>query len=198
MGKSVKLDDVFYHGSLASFDPEAFLPFSHFGTLKAALQRVGELLSKASSPTDMAYLYPVFCQVRNPFRIADGKNWKHSPCALADMLFYGRHKLITSSERSEVLSAHSDPDTAFRILAGIVEAKGYNGFVYTNKHEDTGSQSVICLHAHQIQPESEPTSILLPDIIAWIHDLNRQEAMKPKPQAIAQGNRVSSAFEMKV
>ncbi len=40
---------VLYHGSLAEFDPESFRPMSHFGTIRAALQRAGELLSQETT-----------------------------------------------------------------------------------------------------------------------------------------------------
>ncbi len=171
---------VLYHGSLTRFDPESFRPMSHFGSIRAALQRAGELLSRRlhDDSDACAFIYPVRLAIRSPFPIADGQNMKHGPCAMADALFYGRRKLLSAAERDRVLSsASNDPEAAFPILASLIRSRGHDGLIYKNRHEDRGQDSFIALDGASVTPDGDPCPISMPEIISWLRELESPQTM---------------------
>ena len=146
----VQIPEVVYHGSLDNILIQDFRPLTHFGTLKSALQRAGELSARksiqATSFLDIV-IYPVSINLKNPVRIKDGKNLLHSAIKIADMLYYTQKK-ITTHERDSIISASETLRNA--TLIAILKNKGYDGMVYRNCHEDIGKDSYIIFDSSQI------------------------------------------------
>ncbi len=155
---------VMYHGTQR--DVSSFSPFSHFGTLEAANDRVDTLdffYSGIGRPDrgEGTNIIPVYLKVENPLRLPDlagidndtfepfkGRRRKdqyplgwEGEEAISTMLL--KHRIIDIDEFEEHRSNHE----ALQLLS----KKGYDGIVYTNIVEDPGRDSWIVFHPTQIK-----------------------------------------------
>ena len=171
-----------YHGTTDFIDTFYGNLRSHFGTAKAAEDRLNEkyglgeksFLDQAASAMmeqDIASLvgqriYPAYLNITNPLRMRDQGIWDRP-----ELLFmaFGKTdlKIKQTPEYQEVVNKYnkwlderpkdwfrdkeSKPEITFEDIASIFEAAGYDGIVYQNEHEDTGSDSYIPLRSDQIK-----------------------------------------------
>jgi hypothetical protein len=118
-----------YHGTSEQF--ERFAPGSHFGTTRAANQRVTFL------GRDAAYVRPVYLRIENPLRVTDQE--ASDEATLLNAIIRGRYDEI-------------DINTARR--QGVYRAlmdHGYDGLVYRNRMEDRGKLSWVIFHSDEVR-----------------------------------------------
>lgn len=147
--ENARAGKVVYHASPNRI--AAFHPLSHFGTERAAHERAMAIARRGNGAV---YIHAVELSVRNPLTILDDEALFHTPMKLADMLHYdirGKGKM-TADERGRVFDALKRGNEAgAREIVSIMEAKGYDGFVYRNYHEDAGSQSWVNFRPEQVR-----------------------------------------------
>lgn len=146
-GKSVVTDRAgkpmaMYHGTGADIDQ--FWKGSHFGTAKAANQRVQEM--SEWDPSAYAFyhskepafnLIPVYLSIENPLRITD--QHASNDDEFIDAIVAGKYPGL-------------DVNTARRQGAQrAAENAGYDGYVYKNLHEDKGKDSYVPFSRGQIK-----------------------------------------------
>jgi hypothetical protein len=140
-----------FHSSPA-LDIQSFAPLSHFGSEQAATDRTRSALRQGIA----TWLYEVELEIKNPLRIPDFKknvarSAVHTPLRIADLLYYDmRPPVLTDQERTEITKVHDNEAESASRLIRILEAKGYDGMVYTNRWEDPGSLSWIIFHPEQV------------------------------------------------
>jgi hypothetical protein len=157
---------IYYH---ASFDQiKKFWPLSHFGTYKAALSRIKNVIDDtvddATEFEDLpVYVYPVRLNIRNPLRTTDVYNER--PQMISDALGWiikNRGKQL-SAEQMAVAQRLKHTLTTPASLAeftDLVHSMGYDALSYRNKVEDPGHISMINLSSNQAAVMSEPMVIM--------------------------------------
>jgi hypothetical protein len=140
-----------YHASRSNQVIEAFQPFTHFGTKKAALSRA---CGVTFDGVDDFRLYEVILKIKNPLMIKDFSYGNHGWLRLVDALHYTK-KIFTADDRQSVFAVGNISDErAFQQIRDLQTAKGFDGLSYKNWHEDPGSTSYIVLYAEQIEIQS--------------------------------------------
>lgn len=163
---------VVWHGS-----PEAAGRFSvfdfdrvadigmHFGTREAAVDAsygVGPLGQKKEG-----LIRPFYLSIQRPLEMGDPANWLHSYNSNNTVAQLVRKGVINQAEADDVnarmLQIKKSPGSASstgpgayrpeasRILRELIASKGYDGIVYVNENEDTGSLSWIVFYPQQIK-----------------------------------------------
>lgn len=133
-----------FHGSPVVISTP-FKPLTHFGTRKAAVERLQGVAKDYSSEgygRKSGWIHTVELEVNNPLKIRDGYYLSHTPLKLADMLYY-ELRVITAIERSEIIK-NREP-----ALIMALSRRGYDSMVYINLHEDIHSISHIILRSNQ-------------------------------------------------
>lgn len=133
-----------YHGSPNKI-MTPFNALSHFGTRKAAVERLQSLSKDYSSDgygRNCGWVHSVELDIRNPLKIRDGFYMSHTPLKLADMLYY-ELSVITAFERAEIIK------NRVPALIMALTRRGYDSMVYINLHEDIHSLSYVILRPEQ-------------------------------------------------
>lgn len=150
-------EEIAYHGT--TDDITKFLPLTHFGTEKAAKDRMQFKKYKDGK------IYKVDLNIKNPLTIKDFPG-VHSPTQFAFEL--NRLKLIS---QQEMLSVTDSADIQTKTKTGIpfdqayaehtakgaaallrlMKKLGYDGFVYKNRYEDKGNISYVILDPRQVK-----------------------------------------------
>ena len=134
-----------YHASREPEEIDRFHLLSHFGTLKAALDRAR---SGAMAGIEDPLVYKVELTFDRPLVIGDLFQTNHSWLKLTDHLYYDGN-VIGNDERNEIFDAAapagSNASGGNEALCRILRNKGYGAIVYRNDHEDRGSTSVIAI-----------------------------------------------------
>ena len=156
---------IFYH---ATFDPiRKFWPLSHFGTYKAAISRMVNVLDDIHDDANPfqdqdVLLYPVRLQIENPFPTVDVYNER--PYVVPDVAAYilrKHNKKLDASIKADLhklLNVKTTPKNTKKLTA-ILKLMGYDGLTYRNKVEDPGHYSVINLSSDQVQIIGKPLHI---------------------------------------
>lgn len=135
------------------------MPLSHFGSAVAANTRVPVLneLQFSASPK----IYPVFLNIKNPLEINDitshnFENYKNLIWSL------GLNKTIAEHHVTECFGdwdqqynyADKNGKHWTRLMIECLQGYGYDydGFVYKNRMEDSGSTSYIIFESDQVRP----------------------------------------------
>lgn len=156
-----------YHGSgKADIRSKRFWPLTHFGTEKAARDRMD--MVGFNNPNEYR-IYQVELDIKNPAMIKD-EDVQHSPTQFAFALnkakIFSKLEMMsvtvwptikgTSNEAYDAAYAESKKysrETQRRVetkqLIKLLKSKGYDGIVYKNKHEDKGSLSYVILDPSQ-------------------------------------------------
>jgi hypothetical protein len=142
---------ILFHGSPGPIAGGRFIAYTHFGTLKAAIQRVEELLemdprgwmgyvhgSKCDGTNPL--IYKVQLSIKNPAEVGDYVEYTWEQ-VIDDMLKHGR---ITEADAEEL---REDED---QCLSTFFENRGHDGLCYENTWEDAGHTSYIPFSSHQI------------------------------------------------
>lgn len=168
-GNHPDVPDTLYHGTTSDFTQ--FFPLAHFGTMKAAHQRLDE--SDAWNPhwafvKNKANVMPVHVSMKNPLDLGpEGYEgvpyWKtnsHMLTQVAQALYDKGHRYhademdriidgLKQAERRDTVGPHLIPH--LKRAANVIEDAGYDGLSYENAIEDKGSQSFVALHPHQVK-----------------------------------------------
>lgn len=152
---------VLYHGTSGDYFDEfnVFGLATHFGTREAAesILQLHSGVPRSDMPRTMNYwqgarVHPVHLAVRNPVRVPDPTNWD------ADFLLYllRAEGVITQEEHDKLYDQwerefETDHESGRDCIREALVRKGYDAIVYTNKHEDKGSDSYIVFSAQQVR-----------------------------------------------
>ncbi len=131
------INTVAYHGS--TDDITEFRPFSHFGSEKAAHDRMDYKKVKSGK------VYKVELNINNPLTIKD------FPGVHYDRLyaFELRDKKLISQEEMEYITTEQDPQELRKRLLSKLSDLGIDGFVYKNRYEDKGNLSYVITDPRQ-------------------------------------------------
>lgn len=131
------INTVAYHGS--TDDIAEFRPFSHFGSEKAAHDRMDYKKVKNGK------VYKVELNINNPLTIKD------FPGVHYDRLyaFELRDKKLISQEEMEYITTEQDPQELRKRLLDKLRDLGIDGFVYKNRYEDKGNLSYVIVDPRQ-------------------------------------------------
>ena len=140
---------IAYHGT--TDDISQFRPLTHFGTEKAARDRMDYKKNKSGK------IYKVQLDIRNPFTIKDFAGNHYDRVYAFDL----RNKKKISQEEMEAITFLQDPAQLRAALLAKVKELGYDGFVYKNRYEDKGNLSYVILDPSQVKvleviPVGEP------------------------------------------
>lgn len=162
-----------YHMGRA--DVDSFAPFSHFGTLNAAFERLiqKDVLVRGESPE--TYLngttfYAVQLRIENPLVVDDDFTWGSNGINNAtaqhfnadERRYIGAVKdLSDQAVRAELAQGQIYDigadlhDNRHRLthqrMVAVLEAKGYDGIAYINRDEDIGSVSWVNFRPQQVE-----------------------------------------------
>lgn len=144
-------DITAYHATFGPIRGGQFEAYTHFGSLKAARERVrdvGELPDESRGFTSgpqqgRPLIYHVRLAIRKPLMIEDG--WQDLEDQIEGLLRLGH---ITQEQADYLRSdeahmQHVDPET-------LLKQRGYDGAIYKNLHEDPGSLSYVPWYREQI------------------------------------------------
>lgn len=131
------INTIAYHGS--TDDITEFRSFSHFGSEKAALDRLNNKKVKNGK------IYKVELNIKNPLTIKD------FPGVHYDRLyaFELKDKKLVSQEEMEYITFAQDPLELRKRLLDKLRDLGIDGFVYKNRYEDKESLSYIIVNPAQ-------------------------------------------------
>ena len=140
---------IAYHGTVD--DITQFRPLTHFGTEKAARDRM-DYKKNANGK-----IYKVQLDIRNPFTVKDFAGNHYDRVYAFDL----RDKKKISQEEMEKITMLQDPVQLRTALLAKVKELGYDGFVYKNRYEDKGNISYVILDPSQVKvleviPAGEP------------------------------------------
>lgn len=132
-----------YHGTKDDIEPAKFRPFSHFGSIGAAQDRLLTKKQTKNFPSGSSVL-PVFLDIKHPIEVSDSDTHM-----TPDRIVIGA-KVLPGDDLKRLLRLPKwrFPSEAARLLL----AHGYDGFRYTNVVEDVGSTSWIILAPRQVWP----------------------------------------------
>lgn len=161
---------IYYH---ASFDPiTKFWPLSHFGTYKAAISRMIDVLEDIHDdgyPFEdrPIYIHAVRLNIQNPLKTVDVYNER--PYIVPDVAAHvmsTMHKKLTpkqSEEWHKLLNVKTTPKNTQKLQSLLAEL-GHDGLTYRNKVEDVGHYSMINLSSDQVQMTEPPQVIQAKEI----------------------------------
>ena len=124
-----------FHGTNKSF--EQFRPLSHFGTSRAANQRLSALKNIYGQSATGNHVWPVYLKITNPLRVQDFE--ADDEATLLNGIIRG---------------GYPDLDPALARREGAYEAAkaaGYDGLVYRNGMEDQGKDSWVIFSPDQVK-----------------------------------------------
>lgn len=156
---------ILYH---ASFDKiKKFWPLSHFGTYKAALSRIIDVLDDIVDdatplPDIPVLLYPVRLTCENPLRTRDIYNERPfvvSEVSTYVLVKYKKHLNDDQVKQLKLLATKKTTPKSTQQLAQVLKTMGYDCLSYKNIVEDPGHHSMINLSSDQVQVLSEPMVI---------------------------------------
>jgi hypothetical protein len=130
---------IAYHGT--TDDISQFRPLTHFGTEKAARDRM-DYKKNANGK-----IYKVQLDIRNPFTIKDFPGIHYDRVYAFEL----RDKKKLSQEDMAAITTLDDPAQLRAALLAKVKELGYDGFVYKNRYEDKGNISYVILDPSQVK-----------------------------------------------
>ncbi len=162
-----------YHMGRA--DVGSFAPFSHFGTLNAAFERLiqKDVLVRGESPD--TYLngttfYAVQLRIKNPLVVDDDFTWDSNGINNATAQHFNADErryldavndMSDQAIRAELAQgqlydagdsvADNRRHLAQQRMVAVLESKGYDGIAYINRDEDIGSVSWVNFRPQQVE-----------------------------------------------
>lgn len=130
---------IAYHGT--TDDISQFRPLTHFGTEKAARDRMDYKKNTNGK------IYKVQLDIHNPFTIKDFAGNHYDRVYAFDL----RDKKKISQEEMEAITMLQDPVQLRAALLAKVKELGFDGFVYKNRYEDKGNISYVILDPSQVK-----------------------------------------------
>lgn len=181
---------VFYHASFNRIGNK-FWPLSHFGTYKAAIHRIKNLIDDSvddATPFQErnVYLYPVTLKIHNTLHTPDIYNER--PFVVWEVATYIAkkfHKSLTDEQKHLVhrLMKNKTTPLSCKRLEYLLSTLGYDGLSYINKIEDPGHRSYINLNSHQVELGDEPIVLKASEIYYHKKSKHQKEPeLEPIPE----------------
>ena len=151
-------EEIAYHGSID--DINQFHPFTHFGTEKAAKDRMTYKKIKDGK------IYKVDLDIKNPLTIKDFPGIHYDRLYAFEL----RDKGLISQEEMEAITMLQDKAELRKALLNKLNELGIDGFVYKNKYEDKGNISYVIVDPSQVkvlsvEPAAEEVTEASPDTL---------------------------------
>ena len=156
---------IMYHATFHRI--RKFWPLSHFGTYRAALSRIVDVLDDTVDdatgiPDEPVLLYPVRLTCEHALRTRDIYNERPYIVGEVSAFISKKYKRELSDEQAHMLQQLTNRVTTPRStqeLAQVLEEMGYDCLSYRNKVEDPGSISYINLSSDQVHMWAAPLQI---------------------------------------
>jgi hypothetical protein len=132
-------EEIAYHGS--TDDITEFHPLSHFGTDKAAKDRMEYKKIKDGK------IYKVDLDIKNPLTIKDFPGIHYDRLYAFEL----RDKKLISQKEMEAITTIDDKAELRKALLTKLNELGIDGFVYKNKYEDKGNISYVIVDPSQVK-----------------------------------------------
>jgi predicted nucleotidyltransferase len=132
-------EEIAYHGS--TDDITEFHPLSHFGTDKAAKDRMEYKKIKDGK------IYKVDLDIKNPLTIKDFPGIHYDRLYAFEL----RDKKLISQKEMEAITTIEDKQELRKALLTKLNELGIDGFVYKNKYEDKGNLSYVIVDPSQVK-----------------------------------------------
>ena len=151
-------EDIAYHGT--TDDITEFHPLSHFGTEKAAKDRMTYKKIKDGK------IYKVDLDIKNPLTIKDFPGIHYDRLYAFEL----RDKKLISQKEMEAITTIDDKAELRKALLTKLNELGIDGFVYKNKYEDKGNISYVIVDPSQVkvlsvEPAAEEVTEASPDTL---------------------------------
>ena len=145
-------EEIAYHGTVD--DIQQFHPFTHFGTDKAAKDRMEYKKYKDGK------IYKVDLDIKNPLKIKDFPGIHYDRLYAFEL----RNKKLISQEEMAAITTTQDPKELRSKLLKKLKELGIDGFVYKNRYEDKGHTSYVIVDPSQVKVLSvEPAEAVTED-----------------------------------
>lgn len=132
-------EEIAYHGT--TDDIAEFYPLSHFGTEKAAKDRMTYKKIKDGK------IYKVDLDIKNPLTIKDFPGIHYDRLYAFEL----RDKKLISQKEMEAITTIDDKAELRKALLAKLKELGIDGFVYKNKYEDKGNLSYVIVDPSQVK-----------------------------------------------
>jgi hypothetical protein len=132
-------EEIAYHGTVD--DIAEFYPLSHFGTEKAAKDRM--IYKKIKD----GKIYKVDLDIKNPLTIKDFPGIHYDRLYAFEL----RDKKLISQKEMEAITTIDDKAELRNALLTKLKELGIDGFVYKNKYEDKGNISYVIVDPSQVK-----------------------------------------------
>jgi hypothetical protein len=132
-------EEIAYHGT--TDDIAEFHPLSHFGTEKAAKDRMTYKKIKDGK------IYKVDLNIKNPLTIKDFPGIHYDRLYAFEL----RDKKLISQKEMEAITTIDDKAELRNALLTKLKELGIDGFVYKNKYEDKGNISYVIIDPSQVK-----------------------------------------------
>jgi hypothetical protein len=132
-------EEIAYHGT--TDDIAEFHPLSHFGTEKAAKDRMTYKKIKDGK------IYKVDLDIKNPLTIKDFPGIHYDRLYAFEL----RDKKLISQKEMEAITTIDDKAELRKALLTKLNELGIDGFVYKNKYEDKGNISYVIVDPSQVK-----------------------------------------------
>ena len=132
-------EEIAYHGT--TDDIAEFYPLSHFGTEKAAKDRMTYKKIKDGK------IYKVDLDIKNPLTIKDFPGIHYDRLYAFEL----RDKKLISQKEMEAITTIDDKVELRKALLTKLKELGIDGFVYKNKYEDKGNLSYVIVDPSQVK-----------------------------------------------
>jgi|688.fasta_scaffold29795_4 guanosine-3',5'-bis(diphosphate) 3'-pyrophosphohydrolase len=132
-------EEIAYHGT--TDDIAEFYPLSHFGTEKAAKDRMTYKKIKDGK------IYKVDLNIKNPLTIKDFPGIHYDRLYAFEL----RDKKLISQKEMEAITTIDDKAELRKALLTKLKELGIDGFVYKNRYEDKGNISYVIVDPSQVK-----------------------------------------------
>jgi hypothetical protein len=132
-------EEIAYHGTVD--DIAEFYPLSHFGTEKAAKDRMEYKKIKDGK------IYKVDLDIKNPLTIKDFPGIHYDRLYAFEL----RDTKLISQKEMEAITTIDDKAELRNALLTKLNELGIDGFVYKNKYEDKGNLSYVIVDPSQVK-----------------------------------------------
>ena len=132
-------EEIAYHGT--TDDITEFHPLSHFGTEKAAKDRMTYKKIKDGK------IYKVDLDIKNPLTIKDFPGIHYDRLYAFEL----KNKKLISQEEMEAITFIQDKAELRKALLAKLNELGIDGFVYKNRYEDKGHISYVIVDPSQVK-----------------------------------------------
>jgi hypothetical protein len=139
VGEEPVEEEIAYHGTVD--DIAEFYPLSHFGTEKAAKDRMEYKKIKDGK------IYKVDLNIKNPLQIKDFPGIHYDRLYAFEL----RDKKLISQKEMEAITTIDDKTELRKALLAKLKELGIDGFVYKNKYEDKGNISYVIVDPSQVK-----------------------------------------------